>query len=110
MEGEGAGRSLLRPGSGLGLVQSMSGCVAELPVELLAIAILPDTVCSGSWAPVIEPEASSILTNWPCSTTQVITKEQAEMFSLVLSPRQDTQLLPSGMDVQESVQNAPSRR
>ena len=28
----------------MGLVQSMFGCVAELPVEPLAIAILPDTV------------------------------------------------------------------
>ena len=33
------------------------------------------TLCSGSWAPVTEPEASSVLSNWPCSTTQVITKE-----------------------------------
>lgn len=88
------------------MVQSMSGCVAEL----LATAILPDTVSSGSWEPAIEPEASSVLTKWPCSTTHVITKEKAEMFSLVLSPRQGTQLLPSGMDVQESVQNTPSRR
>lgn len=75
------GSSWLKPGSGLGGKGAvlLSGCKAEL---LLSHTCFPhpffQTLRSGSWAPVIEPEALSVLTNWPCSTMQVITTEQAE--------------------------------
>lgn len=87
---------------------AVSGCRAE---PLLSHTRSPhpffQTPCSGSGAPVIEPEAPSVLTNWPCSTTQVITMEQAECS---LSPFIKARHAASLGDVQGKVHGAPLRR